>query len=209
VKNELVNLLVKRQRHRRCLVLRTPFTGQDCSIDGARLDLLAYVVYRCPQSKSGVDWSDELLAALQFDVAILEPWHTRECSLRDLQTVFDLLPAGGALVCHDCFPDSEEVTSPDGWHACLAGKPWCGETFAAWVDFIACNWPSASYRTIMADCGLGVAIKGSQGREPDQHLLVEWQALPADHLSRYRFLAGAGKPLVNPTNQGLVYSSGT
>ena len=161
-------------------------TGPDCQVDvGLKrsVDEVKQVVYKCPAVPGGIEFSE--IEFPEFQIALLDPWHSYEASLRDLQTVYARLPEGGALVCHDCWP-REEITKPDGWDACMRGGEWSGETWRAWIDFA--TWASVPYWTVDADYGCGVIFKGME-------LNVEIAPLNAS----YRYLAGEGKGLLNLT----------
>lgn len=157
-KNDIVHLLAEKRGYRRCLVLRTALTGPDCNVDPKRFDVYTEIKYECEGTPGKGIPRDNIAFGHSFDVALLDPWHTYEASLRDLQTAFNLLPSGGALVCHDCWPHKEETTHPDGWHACLEGKEWSGQTFRAWADFVN-GRSDLRHCTVDVDYGVGIAIK--------------------------------------------------
>jgi hypothetical protein len=153
-KSDIVHWLAMQRGYRRCLVLRTPLTGQDCAVDPKLFDTYTEIKYRCPGAEGG----SQGVTLQPCDIALIDPWHSYDCSMRDLQAVFAALAPGGALVCHDCWPHKEETTHPDGGHRCLEGKEWSGQTYRAWVDFVL-GRDDLRYCTVDTDFGCGVAFK--------------------------------------------------
>jgi hypothetical protein len=47
-----------------------------------------------------------------FDLIFVDPWHTYESSLRDIQLALTLLTEEGTLVVHDCYPTTPELAAP-------------------------------------------------------------------------------------------------
>lgn len=184
-KNVLVHLLAMRFGYKKCLILRTPLTGPDCRIELLKgsVSEVKDIFYRCPAISGGIEFSE--IEFPEFQIALLDPWHSYEASLRDLRTIYELLPVGGALVCHDCWP-REEITKPDGWDACMRGGEWSGETWKAWIDFaVQTNSP---YWTVDADYGCGVIFKGP-------YEVAGRSVVPLE--LTYRFLAGEGHRFLN------------
>jgi hypothetical protein len=205
-KSDIIHRLARRRRYRRCLELRTTLTGRDCRIDPRRFDAYQLLLYR----PDGSDRDEVAAAVRRFgpDIALLDPWHSYEMSWRDLTTVFDALPAGGALVCHDCHPARVETTDPEGWGACMVGELWSGLTFMAWVDFLIDRRPS--YRTVDTDFGCGVAVKG----EPtpiDPVWIRRWREIggpgPDTFRAAHAFLRADGLPLLRLTRPREFLSS--
>lgn len=194
-KNDIVHLLAANRGYRRCLVLRSQLTGPDCAVDPNQFDVFHQCVYKCPGSEHGSPFTplyEELLESNEYDIALLDPWHAYDTSRRDLEEAFFVLSDGGALVCHDCWPHKEETTHPNAF-ACLEGKEWSGQTFAAWVDFVIAN--DVRYWTVDTDYGCGVAIK-----EPSRLLADPAYAALGSEWQRdrsYAFLAGKGRHLLN------------
>ncbi len=161
-KSDIVHLLAEKRGYRRCLVLRTPLTGPDTRIDPARFDVLHQIIYDPPGKPMA---AGEYLGP-QPDIIFLDPWHTYDASMRDLRWAWEMIPAGGAIVCHDCHPRNSNL-DPDGWRDALEGKPWSGQTFVTWADFV---WQHEGHRylTVDTDYGVGVIIKGPAGCEINQ-----------------------------------------
>jgi hypothetical protein len=90
---------------------------------------------------------------LEYDVILVDPHHTYECSLRDLRDAYSLLRTGGALVVHDCYPPNREA-------ACPGPGPsiWCGVTYKAFLDFVI-DKSTIEYFTVDTDYGCGVVFK--------------------------------------------------
>lgn len=175
-KSDIVHLLQARFGYRRYLELRTPATGPDCRVDPARFDSFTKVTYQCPRVSGGIAREgclDPVRAAAPPDIALLDPWHSHEQSRRDFEEVFDLLAPGGAIVCHDCWPPGDIVSS-DGWRGIPSGALWSGETYAAYIDFVTAR-TDLDYVTVDADYGCGVIFK-RPGPPVDPTLVREWQA---------------------------------
>lgn len=125
------------------------------------------LVYRCPPTfddgepidyRSEDDDTAACVARMRsecrpFDIMLVDPHHTYECSLRDLRDAWSLLRPGGALVVHDCDPPSLALASPD----CIPGA-WCGVTYKAFLDFVIAD-DSLRYCCVDADYGCGVIFK--------------------------------------------------
>ena len=126
---------------------------------------------------------------LTFDIALVDPYHTYDISLRDLRTAFRLVRPGGALVVHDCVPPEEAVAGPE-----FINSSWAGVTYRAFVDFCLGN-PAFDYFTIDTDWGCGVIIKStSPVRVIKNHvralrqrrLLAEWRRIDGNYGALYR-----------------------
>jgi hypothetical protein len=85
-----------------------------------------------------------------FDVAFIDGDHSHEQSSRDLFNCLAWMNEGGAIVLHDCNPQSADEATP------VFGKSanWCGEVWKTVVDV---RWRDfLSVQTF--DCDFGVAV---------------------------------------------------
>ena len=96
---------------------------------------------------------DPRLKRQTFDIILVDPHHTYECSARDIQEAFRIVAPGGAVVVHDCLPPNQAAASPS-----FVQGEWCGVTYKAYIDFVLGN-PYLDYFTVDADYGCGVILK--------------------------------------------------
>jgi hypothetical protein len=166
-KYEIVNALITRNRYHRYLEICTPTTGFRFShIHRSGLHWRHRLMYRCPPSfqdgseitfRSADDRISHLLdPALPYDLIFLDPHHTFECSMRDLQAALAMLRPEGTIVVHDCSPTAKELAGPS-----FRPGPWFGVTYCSYVDFLLSH-PDLVYYTVDADYGCGVIVKGSR-----------------------------------------------
>lgn len=165
-KYEIVNALIAANAYTRYLEICTPIAGQRFSrIDRGRLRCRHRLMYRCPpnfQDGSEITFrsadnriSHLLDPALPYDLIFIDAHHTLDCSLRDLQTALEMLSPEGAIVVHDCSPNSKAVATP--W---FHPGSWCGVTYCAYVDFVFSH-PNLAYYTVDTDFGCGVIKRAS------------------------------------------------
>jgi hypothetical protein len=201
---EIINLLARRWNLRTYLEICTPSTGFTfAQIDAANFTQRHRLVYQCPRdaddgqiytyrtvAQSSLDISRAIRMARddtpQYDIVFLDPWHTYQVSLEDLQGAWDLIVPGGWIVVHDCSPPDLAYASPN--HR-FGG--WCGETYRAWIDFLAFR-NDATFCTVDSDYGCGVARKLRPGETPtisgDLLLLwLHWRASSDEPSARYAF----------------------
>jgi hypothetical protein len=166
-KYEIVNALIARNSYGRYLEICTPSTGFRFSrIDRTHLHWCHRLMYRCPPGftdgseitfRSGDEHIGHLLdPALPYDLIFLDPHHTFECSMRDLQSALAMLRPQGAIVVHDCSPTTKELAGPT-----FRSGPWFGVTYCAYLDFLLSH-PDLVYYTVDADYGCGVITKASR-----------------------------------------------
>ena len=191
-KYDIVNALVLKERYERYLEICTPNTGGTFrKIKRANLHACHRLLYRCPPEfrdggeisfRSGNDAIEGVLpAGAIYDIIFIDPWHTFECSLRDLQEAFSMLSPRGTMVVHDCSPPSKEVASPQ-----LRDGPWSGVTYCAYIEFLWSH-PEVEYYTVNTDYGVGVVKKrngddntrAGSGRATE--IIEQWHRARADN----------------------------
>jgi hypothetical protein len=160
-KYEIINELIRKRGYRRYLEICTPSTGHRFSkIDWRSLHVRHRLMYRCPANfndRSEVTYRSEtenikglIPAQAQYDMVFVDPWHTYDCSIRDLREGFARLRRGGTMIVHDCCPPSEKLVSPQ-----VRNGLWCGLTYCAYVDFVL-STASVSHQTVDTDFGCGI-----------------------------------------------------
>ncbi len=176
-KSDIVYLLSNRFGYRRYLELRTPYTGPDCAIDEQRFVQTTRVLYQTPLSPAYAARADCLkqIQAHSFGIALVDPWHSYAQSYQDIEEIFALLAPGGAMVIHDCW-SREGITGAEGWQMMPQGGEWCGDTYAAYIDFVA-GRTDLMYLTVDCDYGCGIIFKSAApAHSPvDLALVSEWR----------------------------------
>ena len=94
-----------------------------------------------------------------FDVVFVDPYHSSEASMIDLEFGYKLLKRGGVLVVHDCNPPNQDLTSADFRHG-----GWLGLTYLAFLDFVA-QRPELEYCVVDTDWGVGLIFR-AEGEKP-------------------------------------------
>jgi Methyltransferase domain len=211
-KSTMINLLGRKYGLTRYLEVCVPSTGwQYAAIDRRQFTTCTRLVYRwTPDFEDGspidravtgeateapmLEWDRE---GARWDAIFVDPWHSYECSLRDLRLALPLLDEGGILVVHDCMPPNREMAR---------GAPrdgaWCGLTYAAFIDFMLWN-PELDYYTVDSDYGCAVARRAPRSdptrrpARPAPELVRLWNALGANAEDRYRFFDGHRAALLN------------
>ena len=165
-KYEIVNALVARYGYLNYLEICTPITGHRFSrIDRRSLQCCHRLMYRCtPDFQDGLEVTyrneSEHIgrmpdAATPYDIIFVDPFHTFECSIRDLHLAFETVRPGGTIVVHDCCPAKKEMCQPT-----FQPGGWCGVTYRAYIEFVLCQQDLAYY-TVDTDYGCGVIKKGN------------------------------------------------
>jgi hypothetical protein len=90
---------------------------------------------------------------IQFDLIVIDPFHDKESSYRDLVMTSEILTSNGILLSHDCAPTSAKIAVPD-----FIDGAWSGLTFAAIVYF-ASQHPYWYWRVLDLDTGIGIMSK--------------------------------------------------
>jgi len=170
-KADIVRRLARHRGYQRYLEITTSTTGQQ--YDAARAagyEVCQRLVYRCPSDYDDghpIDYrtdgedTGECVARIRaecrpFDIMLVDPHHTYECSIRDLVDALSLLCVGGTLVVHDCDPPDRQHAIP---YYVVGG--WCGVTYKAFLDFVIRSH-AVEYCTIDTDYGCGVIRKLSR-----------------------------------------------
>jgi hypothetical protein len=166
-KADIVNWLGWQAGYRSYLEIATPFTGFQFSLIAP--DVFAEinrVVYFAPsdfddgQPVTCLGSSTDSSACLRrfvdhqktFDLIFVDPWHTYESSLRDIQLALTLLTPEGTLVVHDCHPTTPELATPEEKYPPGA---WLGQTYLAFLD-VARARPELVHSVVDLDCGCGL-----------------------------------------------------
>jgi len=163
-KFDIVNALIAKNRYTKYLEICTPSTGLRFSrVDESVLCWRHRLLYRCPAGyrdgaeitfrSEGDEISHLLDQAMAYDLIFVDPYHTFECSMRDLQTALKMLRPGGTIVVHDCSPKDKQLCS-----ASFRAGSWFGVTYCAYIEF-ALSDPSLVHYTVDSDCGCGVIKK--------------------------------------------------
>ncbi|MEQ9814450.1 MAG: class I SAM-dependent methyltransferase [Azospirillaceae bacterium] len=228
-KMAIVNLLARRFGYRRFLELSTPTTGLRFDrLDRQQLTEALRIEYgreatgsrRRGGSEQPADWSTDGLdiaaplaaldaAAGAIDIALVDPFHTYDQSLRDIEAVWRRLRPGGALVVHDCLPGHPALVSPN-----YVDGAWCGETYRAFVDITRAL--ADPFVTVDVDYGCGVIARPGQAARDEglagvlatvrrgghadtryaRYLEARWSRL-ADDGRRFRFFRRHRRRLAN------------
>ena len=206
-KYDIVNGLIGKNGYQTYLEICTAETGgQFYSITRRGLRIRHRLMYLCPQDfedgeeitfRSCSEAIDSVLSKLlKYDVVFVDPWHTLECSRRDLETGLSVLREGGVMIVHDCYP-SREFTAPQRSEGC-----WSGLTYCAFVDFLLAH-PELAYCTVDTDFGCGVVKKIRPGETwpakhiPTAQLIERWQSGRAGQNDMYDFFFAHKRELLN------------
>lgn len=184
----IVNALIARHHYRRYLEICTPLTGfRFARVNCSRLKRCHRLIYNCPPEfhdgheitfRSKDEHVGHLLdPATHYDLIFVDPYHTFECSLRDLKLASALLEPGGTIVVHDCSPPFRESAN-----ASFRRGSWCGLTYCAYIQFVLSH-SELDYYTVDSDFGCGIikkpqiitAVDVKTSTERNQ-LLQGWQA---------------------------------
>jgi hypothetical protein len=95
-----------------------------------------------------------------FDVILVDPYHTFEQSVKDIETALRLVSDQGVIVVHDCNPPEEELIR-ETW---VPGG-WCGQTYQSFLDFRLRN-PYIETFVVDIDYGCGIIRKRYPALKP-------------------------------------------
>jgi hypothetical protein len=164
-KADIVNWLGWQVVYRSYLEIATQFTGGQFSLIAPDIfaEINRVVYHASPDFDDGqpvtclgssTDSSECLRQFVDqrrtFDLIFVDPWHTYESSLRDIQLALTLLTPEGMLVVHDCHPTTPELTTPE-YHP----GPWMGQTYLAFLD-VARAMPELVHSVVDLDYGCGL-----------------------------------------------------
>jgi hypothetical protein len=207
-KFDIVNALVRKNRYQRYLEICTATTGFEFgSIDRATLQVCHRLMYRCPNDfddghevtfRSSSESTENLLDPdVKYDVVFVDPFHTFECSLRDLHLGLSALREGGTMVIHDCCPDDEECVTP--WYK---EGGWCGVTYCAYVDFLLSH-SGLVYCTVDTDLGCGIVRRKREGEmwkpahESIDGTIAAWRHRRSQNADMFDFFRANKRELLN------------
>src|ERR1700688_325869 len=198
-KTDIIKYLSKLRDYRTYLEICTPTTGnQFAKIDQSRFDVCHRLIYRCAKDFTdgrNIDFRSPSLdisqciadihrSGFRYDIILVDPWHEYESSLRDMQVALNLLTDIGSIVIHDCYPQTDDIISPQ-----FVPGPWCGVTFIAFVDFVAQN-DGLEYRTIDTDFGCGVVQKSRKPSDTNRPFVFRdsWNSVRNDPKAAFQFM---------------------
>jgi len=193
VKADLVNWLGWQAGYRSYLEIATQFTGGQFSliVPDVFAEINRVIYHAAPDFDDGqpvtclgssTDSSECLRQFVDqrrtFDLIFVDPWHTYESSLRDIQLALTLLATEGMLVVHDCHPTTPELTTPE-YHP----GDWMGQTYLAFLDMARAT-PELIHSVVDLDCGCGLLWRRHgtrQGRQNDEVELSRAALLAYDY----------------------------
>jgi hypothetical protein len=214
-KFDIVNALGRATSEARYLEIGTPLTGkQFAGVDPDVFAVRHRLMYSCPESfEDGLDItfrttatsSHELVRSLHamqdsggYDVIFVDPWHTYDATITDLQGALWLLRPGGILVVHDCSPEDPRTLTAE-----QTDGAWCGLTYRAFIDFVLAADP-AGYCVVDCDYGCGLVFtqparlpQGLPTGRPPQRLIFEWTLSCREGSDPYPFFDSHRHELLN------------
>ena len=152
-------------KYKNILFVRTPTTGNwldKLLIDNTNITRVLYETnkikkYTFHPSTQIVDYEQlpQILALMnkQFDLICIDTFHEYTNSKNDFQLMSSFLSSNGIMICHDCFPSNKNMA-----HPLYKSGDWCGETYAAFIDFAYRN-PHFFYTLLKIDTGIGIISK--------------------------------------------------
>lgn len=163
-KYDMINALAKKNGYQSYLEICTTSTGgRFWKLDRKQLHVCHRLLYRCPEQfedgdeityRSANESIENLLPSDPwYDIVFVDPWHTFECSMRDLQAGLSVLREDGVMIVHDCCPPKRECASLQPAEGC-----WCGVTYCAYIELLMSRC-DLIYYTVDTDYGCGVVKK--------------------------------------------------
>ncbi len=207
-KYDMINALAKKNGYQSYLEIGTTSTGgRFWKIDKKQLRVCHRLLYRCPEQfidgdeityRSANESIENLLPSSPwYDVVFVDPWHSFECSMRDLQAGLSVLQEDGVMIVHDCCPPSREYARP---------KPveggWCGVTYCAYIEFLLSR-PDLIYYTVDTDYGCGVVKKKPREETPKpeprltDELAERWRNQRSQNADMYELFCNHKQELLN------------
>ena len=191
--SDIINIFGRAHSMSRYLEICTPTTGNRFAyVDPAVWMVRHRLMYRCPgtfddglpfhfrtQSEGGHDLIrdlDEVLSKSErYDLIFVDPWHSYDAGILDLNGALCLLRPGGVIVVHDCNPTDPTIVGSD-----FKDGDWCGLTYQSFIDFVLAAQP-AGYLVVDTDYGCGLVFTqgsslppGLPNARPAQRLIFEW-----------------------------------
>jgi hypothetical protein len=205
-KTDLIHFLSKKLNLRNYLELCTPISGgKYWDVHRWRFNTSRRLMYNCPDGFSVPDRLPVDFRIADFDInpairklkvddkkidiCLVDGWHTYDCTMRDLQCVYDLLVDGGVLIVHDCNPPNEALASPT-----YTGGDWNGVTYKAFLDFVLAR-DDLDYCAVDADEGCGIILKNrtmpfitdASSSVRKSKLVSDWFSIPGDNKAVFDF----------------------
>ena len=148
----------------------------------------------CINSCTSFDDGIQNLKRAKYDIIFIDPHHTFAQSKKDIETAYHcLLNDNGVIVIHDCYPTN--ICLVDEFYT---GKPWCGLTYKAFIDFKNNNNMIQTY-VVDCDFGCGIILKNKQRN--DAYTLPD--GLILDDVAKFDFFIKNAKSLldlISPTD---------
>ena len=178
----LAHQLVKSEKFKKILFVRTPSTGgwiEKLEFGNAvDVDREYYFDQRQRAFKiSGQanfhkrqhfenEMQSKIQSGLAYDLIVIDGYHDYHVSFKDFDLCFNCLAQDGILLSHDCAPASPEMAEP-------IFKPgrWCGCTYASLITYAASN-PDIALTILDTDTGIGI------GRRRCSKLRTHWLRNP-------------------------------
>lgn len=163
--SEVILDMVEKYNYENILFIRTPTTGEfldKLMINNSNITRIMYETYKIINyslhpSTHLVDYTqvpDVLLTMnKRFDLICIDTFHAFTTGQSDLHLMSLFLSSNGIMICHDCFPLSKNLAQP-----LYTPGGWCGETYAAFIDFAYHN-PDLFYALLKIDTGIGMIGK--------------------------------------------------
>ena len=215
-KYDIINIFGRAHSMNRYLEICTPTTGNRFAyVDSAVWVVRHRLMYRCPgtfddglpfhfrtQSEGAHDLIRDLDEVLpkseRYDLIFVDPWHSYDAGILDLNGALCLLRPGGVIVVHDCNPTDPTIVGSD-----FKDGDWCGLTYQSFIDFVLAAQP-AGYLVVDTDYGCGLVFTqgsplppGLPNARPAQRLIFEWCLARAKEETRFAFFERNRVQLLN------------
>src|SRR5882724_816270 len=207
-KYDLINALAKKNGYQSYLEICTTSTGgRFWKIDRKQLRVCHRLVYRCPEwfedghdityRSTNESINNLLPGAHTYDIVFVDPWHTFECSMRDLQAGLSVLREDGVMIVHDCCPANQKLANPLPNEVC-----WCGVTYCAYIELLLSR-RDLVYYTVDTDFGCGVVKKKSrEGTLKTEHRVTDelaerWRTQRSQNADMFELFCNHKRELLN------------
>jgi hypothetical protein len=205
-KMDIVNILSAFHGYTSYLEISSATTGGEFSrIDPALLTKahrLAYNMHNAFDDEAPIEFRSEALEIgdcvaelsrrdARYDIILVDPYHSYDCSYRDLDLALHFVSDNGSIVVHDVLPPSSgRIISPT-----FVPYAWCGVTFIAYVDFLMKEKPDFS--TVDCDYGCGIIRKSCRRKDALAGFRDGWSSARIDHKDAFRYLSRHKRSLLN------------